>query len=101
MSTKAEKKCGFKETAGRAYRSTKEYASKKLESAKAYGRQYGSDVRTAYDVGYARGWEDAYQIPQRVGTRMAAAYGYGLGMKHRFRRDKYNAQYSRKGKKNR
>ena len=42
----------FKDTVGKGYQKTKDY-----------GRKYKSDVREAYDIGYARGWDDAYDVP--------------------------------------
>lgn len=64
------------------------------------GRKYKSDVRAAYDIGYARGWDDAYDVPKRFGAKTAAAYGYRKGIKYRRKTDKYTKQYARKGKKN-
>ena len=78
----------FKET-------VKEAGSK----VKAYRKKYGADIRTAYDKGYARGWDDAYDIPKRIGAKTAAAYGYKKGLAKRRKADKYTKQYNRGGKK--
>ena len=48
---------------------------------KEKAKRYGADIRNAYDIGYARGWEDAYVIPKRVGAKTAAAYGYKKGLR--------------------
>ena len=66
---------------------------------KEKAKRYGADIRNAYDIGYARGWEDAYVIPKRVGAKTAAAYGYKIGLRNRKRADKYTNQYNRGGKK--
>ena len=60
-------------------------------------KRYGSDIRNAYDIGYAKGWEDAYAIPKRVGAKTAAAYGYKKGLRNRKRADKYTNQYKKYG----
>lgn len=59
--------------------------------------RYGSDIRSAYDIGYAKGWEDAYAIPKRVGAKTAAAYGYKKGLRNRRKSDKYINQYKKYG----
>lgn len=89
MTTVTTKKAAFKDTVNKGYQKTKEY-----------GRKYKSDVREAYDIGYARGWDDAYDVPKRFGAKTAAAYGYRKGIKCRRKTDKYTKQYARKGKKN-
>ncbi len=61
-------------------------------------KRYGTDIRNAYDIGYAKGWEDAYVIPKRVGAKTAAAYGYKKGLRNRRRTDKYVKQYENRGK---
>ena len=60
--------------------------------------KWRDDIRTAYDKGYSKGWEEAYSIPNRFGARFAAAYGYSRGAKHRYRSDRYIAQYNKQGK---
>ena len=83
----------MKETGGKV----KAYGQKKYEQAKTSAKKYGSDIRTAYDIGYKRGWDDCYEIPNRVGARTAAAYGYRKGAKNRRKSDKYTNQYHRGG----
>ena len=84
----------MKETGGKV----KAYGQKKYEQAKTSAKKHGSDIRTAYDIGYKRGWDDCYEIPNRVGARTAAAYGYRKGAKNRRKSDKYTKQYNRGGK---
>ncbi len=69
------------------------------DRAKASVSRYKSDIGTAYDRGYAKGWDDAYDIPGRFGAQSAAALGYKKGMRNRHRTDKYVKQYARQGKK--
>ena len=88
-------KQSVKETGGKV----KDYGKKKYEQAKTSAKKYGSDIRTAYDIGYAKGWDDAYTVPKRFGAKTAAAYGYKKGLTQRRKRDKYNEQYNRGGKK--
>jgi hypothetical protein len=57
-----------------------------------------ADLMDAYDIGFAKGWDDAYTISKRFGAKTAAAYGYKKGIKHRHKTDKYTTQYKRKGK---
>ena len=89
----------FKETVKDTGAKAKAYAKKQGEKVKTYGKKYGADLRAAYDMGYARGWDDAYEIPNRVGAKTAAAYGYKKGAKNRVKSDKYIKQYNRGGKK--
>jgi len=91
------KKTGFKESAKNAGNKVKTYVSKKYQSAKKKVSNYKSDIRTAYDIGYAKGWDDAYDIPKRFGAKTAAARGYKKGLKKRLKADKYIRQYQRKG----
>ena len=63
-------------------------------------KKYKSDIQTAYSIGYAKGWDDAYDIPKRFGAKTAAAYGYKKGIRNRRRADKYTKQYSKVGKNN-
>lgn len=60
-------------------------------------KRYGSDIRNAYDIGYAKGWEDAYVIPKQIGAKTVAAYGYKKGLRNRKRADKYTNQYKNHG----
>ena len=69
------------------------------EKGTAKGKNKTSAIRSAYDMGYARGWEDAYDIPKRIGAKTAAAHGYKRGAKNRVKSDKYIQQYERGGKK--
>ena len=89
----------FKESMQETGGKVKAYGQKKYEQAKTSVKKYGADIRTAYDIGYARGWDDSYDIPKRVGARAAAAYGYQKGARNRQRSDKYTKQYGRGGKK--
>ena len=99
MSTAVKQKKTFKESMKETGGKVKAYGQKKYEQAKTSAKKYGSDIRTAYDVGYRRGWDDAYEIPKRVGAKTAAAYGYKKGIKSRIKTDKYTNQYNRGGKK--
>ena len=85
----------MKETGGKV----KAYGKKKYEQAKTSAKKYGADIRTAYDMGYKRGWDDAYEIPKRVGARTAAAYGYMKGARNKVKSDEYLKQYQRGGNK--
>ena len=98
MSTVVKQKKTFKESMKETGGKVKAYGQKKYEQAKTSAKKYGSDIRTAYDVGYRRGWDDCYEIPNRVGARTAAAYGYRKGAKNRRKSDKYTKQYNRGGK---
>lgn len=53
-----------------------------------------SDLMDAYDIGFAKGWDDAHLIPKRMGARSKAAAGYKKGIKSRLIVDKYMAQYN-------
>lgn len=98
MSTAVKQKKTFKESVHETGVKAKAYAKKQGEKVKTYGKKYGADLRTAYDIGYKRGWDDAYDIPKRVGAKTAAAYGYQKGIKNRVKSDKYIKQYQRGGK---
>ena len=89
----------FKETVKDTGSKAKAYAKKQGEKVKSYGKKYGADIRTAYDIGYAHGWDDSYDIPKRLGAKTAAAYGYKKGATNRRKADKYTKQYNRGGKK--
>lgn len=86
----------FKETMQETGGKVKAYGKKKYDQAKTSVKKYGSDIRTAYDIGYSRGWNDAYDVPKRVGAKTAAAYGYKKGLKNRRKSDKYIKQYERR-----
>ena len=94
--TKTKQKKTFKESMQETGGKVKAYGQKKYEQAKTSVKKYGSDIRTAYDIGYKRGWDDCYDIPNRVGARTAAAYGYRKGAKNRRKSDKYIKQYDRR-----
>ena len=55
------------------------------------------DMREAYDIGYARGWEDAYTLPKRIGARTVAAKAYKEGVRNHQRSDKYVGKYKKRG----
>ena len=99
MATAVKQKKTFKESIQETGGKVKAYGQKKYEQAKTYGKKYGLDIRTAYDIGYKRGWDDAYDIPKRVGAKTAAAYGYKKALSQRCKSDKYIKQYNRGGKK--
>lgn len=96
MATATKQKKTFKESMQETGGKVKAYGQKKYEQAKTSVKKYGSDIRTAYDIGYKRGWDDCYDIPNRVGARTAAAYGYRKGAKNRRKSDKYIKQYERR-----
>ena len=62
---------------------------------KNYSTSYFGDLRKSYDVGYSRGWDDAYDIPDRIGAKFAAGIGYRKGVKNRKKSDKYIKQYNK------
>ena len=99
MATAVKQRKTFKESMQETGGKVKAYGKKKYEQAKTSAKKYGSDIRTAYDIGYKRGWDDAYEIPKRVGAKTAAAYGYKKGAKQRVKSDKYIKQYQRGGNK--
>ena len=99
MATAVKQKKTFKESMKETGGKVKAYGQKKYEQAKTYGKKYGSDIRNAYDIGYKRGWDYAYDIPKRLGAKTAAAYGYKKGAKNRVKSDKYIKQYYRGGNK--
>lgn len=65
--------------------------------AKKSGRSYKGDLVDAHDIGYALGWDNAYNIPDRFLSKTVAAYGFRKGMRNKFRIDKYNKTYQKKG----
>ena len=94
-----KQKRSFKDTVKDTGSKAKAYAKKQGEKVKNYGKKYASDIRDAYDTGFARGWVESYDIPNRVGAKTAAAYGYKKGLSQRRKSDKYIKQYNRGGKK--
>lgn len=79
--------------------SAKSGQTKSTAKVKTKKARYKDDIRYSYDMGYARGWDDAYDIPNRLGTKTVAAMGYKKGLRNRRRSDKYIKQYNRGGKK--
>ena len=67
---------------------------------KKSGRPYKEDIVEAHDIGYALGWNNAYEIPDRFLAKTAAAYGFRKGMRNKYRTDKYYKTYQKKGRKN-
>ena len=65
--------------------------------AKKSCRSYKGDLVDAHDIGYALGWDNAYNIPDRFLSKTVAAYGFRKGMRNKFRIDKYNKTYQKKG----
>lgn len=63
------------------------------KAKKAPRKSYKEDMTTAYRIGYSRGWDDAYDIPKRVGSRLVAGFGYQRGVRNRKRADAYTKQY--------
>lgn len=74
------------------------YAKKQTDKAKNYKNSYKSDLRKAYEIGYAKGWEDTYDVPKRVGAKTWATYGYKKGLTNRRKADKYTKQYKGNGR---
>ena len=95
--TETKKPSRFKESMQKTGAKAKAYANKKYQSAKTYANNYRGDLTKAYDIGYKRGWDDAYDVPKRVGARTAAACGYKKGLKNRKKADTYTERYN-KGK---
>lgn len=83
----------FKESMKDTGNKAKAYAKKQTDKVKQYGKNYKSDLQKAYEMGYAKGWDDSYDIPNRVGAKTAAAYGYKKGVVNRRKSDKYTKQY--------
>lgn len=65
--------------------------------AKKSGRSYKGDLVDAHDIGYALGWDNAYNIPDRFLAKTVATYGFKKGMRNKHRVDKYNKTYQKKG----
>ena len=96
MSTATVKRSRFKDWARNTGGKVKNYAGRVYQNSKNGAKMYKSELRTAYDIGYSQGWDDAGQIPRCFGGRTAAAWGYRKGIKQRLKHDKYNNQYRRK-----
>ena len=88
----------FKESVKETGNKAKAYAKKQTDKVKQYGKNYKSDLQKAYAIGYAKGWDDSYDIPKRVGAKTAAAYGYKKGIVNRRKSDKYTGQYKGNGR---
>ena len=71
----------------------REAAKKTGSKVKNSVKNYRGDIIKSYEAGYKRGWDDAYHIPNRLGAKSAAAYGYKKGLTNRKKADKYTAQY--------
>ena len=69
------------------------------QKVKTYGKSYADDITCAHDIGYALGWDHAYDIPNRLFAKTAATYGFKKGMRNKHRVDKYTKTYQKKGKK--
>ena len=65
---------------------------------KNYSKSYMGDLRRSYDIGYSRGWDDAYDIPDRFGAKLVAGFGYRKGISNRKKSDKYIKQYNKQAK---
>ena len=85
----SKKQSDFKTTMKRAGAKTKAFVGNKAEQVKAYQKQVKRDRDTAYDIGFKRGWDEAYNIPKRYSARSAAAQGFKKGVVNRYRSDKY------------
>ncbi|MBE5734301.1 MAG: hypothetical protein E7347_04550 [Clostridiales bacterium] len=70
----------------------------KYEETKKNKNSYKNDIYTAYGIGYVKGWDDSYHIPDRFGAKTAAAYGYKKGIKNHRKSDKYTNQYNKNKK---
>lgn len=66
--------------------------STQKKSLKERVKTSSDNVKAAYGIGYALGWDDCYKIPNSFGTRYAATYGFSKGIKYRKRSDKYVKQ---------
>ena len=94
---KVKQKKSFKATMKDTGAKAKAYAKKQTDKVKKSAKRYGTDLRTAYDIGYTQGWNAADVIPNRVGAKTAAAIGYKKGVKNCLRTNKYEKQYNRIG----
>ena len=65
---------------------------------KNYSKSYMGDLRRSYDIGYSRGWDDAYDVPNRFLSKFVAGLGYRKGVKNRIKSDKYIKQYNKQNK---
>jgi hypothetical protein len=67
-------------------------------STKHRSKSFKGDIVDAHDIGYALGWDHAYNIPDRLFAKTVAAYGFRKGMRNKFRTDQYAKTYQKKGK---
>ena len=88
-----KKKTGIKAAVKKTGAKAKSYAGKKVQSAKNFAGKYKKDLKKAYSIGYRMGWDDAIDVPDRVGAKSAAARGYKKGIKNRKKSDKYIGRY--------
>lgn len=72
-------------------------SSVNANQSKARRPKYKDAMKESYTIGYARGWEDAYELPKRIGARKVAAIGYQKGARNRKKSDKYVSQYKKRG----
>ena len=94
--TTPKSESGFKRTVKKAGAKTKAFVGKKTAQVKAYQKQLKSDKNSAFDVGFKRGWDEAYNIPKRYSARSAAAQGFKKGVVNRHRSDKYAKHHKTK-----
>ena len=80
--------------------SLKKAVNNAINNAKKYAKKYLTELKSAYYIAYAEGWESAYKIPKRLGSKIAAACGYRKGIIGRRKSDKYikRSQYHKEGK---
>ena len=74
------------------YSKTKKSGSARPRNSR---QRYADDISKAYRTGYRKGWEEAHQIPDRLGATAAATYGYNRGITHRKNSDKYSSNYNK------
>ena len=93
MATKT--KTTFKQKVSNAYGKAKGAVKNTANSIKKSTTNYANKVRQAYDTGYARGYEDAYRLPDVAFANTSGALGYKHGAKDRKYVDKVTAKYKR------
>ena len=93
MATKT--KTSIKQKARNVATKTKNYVADKTRKVKKSAVDYGSKLKTAYDVGYVRGYEDAYSLTNASFSHTAGAIGYKTGARDRKRVDKYVGKYNK------
>ena len=70
----------------------------KPKKVRKYFGDYKNDLVDAHDIGYALGWDHAFDIPDRFLAKTVAAYGFKKGIRNKCRSDKYHKTYQKKGK---